>query len=80
MPPILAAVGAYLAKNAVQIAFSLAITLLQKSGLLKSWQADGIRAGQVVLQTINSTKTYSNNDQLNPAKSDFPEQIHHNGV
>lgn len=78
--PFIAPVLAYLVKNAVSLAFSLAITLLQKSGILKNWQADGIKAGAIILQTINNTKTYSENDQLNPGKSDFPEQIHHNGV
>ena len=74
-----APIAAYLVKNAAQIAVSLAITLLEKSGYLAKWQATGIRIGTHVLQVVENTKTYSHNDQLDPSKSDFPAEVNSGG-
>ena len=63
----------------VKAGISLAITLLQKSGVISDFEADGIRAGTHVLQAVQNVKTFSNNDQLNPANSDFPSQVHNDG-
>ena len=51
-----AAALAWLAQNGVQLAISIALTLLQKSGLLTKFEADGIKAGTHVLQVVNNLK------------------------
>jgi hypothetical protein len=57
----------------VKFGISLAITLLQKSGAISAFEADGIKAGTHVLAAVKNVKTYSTNDQIHPASSDFPE-------
>jgi hypothetical protein len=64
-----ALIGPYLIKFGI----SLAITLLEKSGVISGFEADGVRAGTHVLQAVENVHTFSNNDQLHPSQSDFPE-------
>jgi hypothetical protein len=51
----------------------LAIALLEKTGVISSLEASGIRAGTHVIQAVENVKTYSE-------PSDFPDQVHKGGV
>lgn len=66
---------AVIAPYLVKFGISLAISLLEKMGVISGFEADGIRAGTHVLQVLKNVKTYSNNDQLNPENSDFPVEV-----
>ena len=52
---------------------SLAIYILQKTGVLNEAEVVGIKAGTHVLQAVESIKTYS-------APSDFPDESTRQGV
>lgn len=58
---------AIIAPYIVKTAISLAITLLQKSGVLNRFEADGVRFGTHVIQATKVEDTY-------------PEEVHRNGV
>jgi hypothetical protein len=70
-----AIIGPYVIKFGI----SLALSLLQRTGLINAFEADGVRAGTHVLQAVENVKTYSTNDQLNPSKSDFPDNARNAG-
>ena len=61
---------AIIAPYLIKAGISLAITLLEKSGVLSGIEADGIRAGTHVLQAVSNLKTYD----------EYPDQIHKDGV
>ena len=79
MPALLVALWVAVRPLLFKAAISVGITLLEKSGTLSTFQADMVRAGEHVITTVESVKTYSNNNQLDPAKSDFPAQVHNEG-
>jgi hypothetical protein len=58
----------------VKFGISLAVSLLQKTGVINRFEADGIKAGTHVLMAVKNVKVYSTNDQLNPSDSDFPAE------
>ncbi len=70
---------AVIAPYLVKFGISLAITLLEKSGVISGLEADGVRAGTHVLQAVENVKTFSDNDQLNPSQSDFPDNARNGG-
>jgi hypothetical protein len=49
---------AVVAPYLIKFGISLAITLLQKTGVISGLEADGVRAGTHVLQAVNNLKTY----------------------
>ena len=49
---------AVVAPYLVKLGISLAVTLLEKSGAISEFEADGVRAGTHVLAAVNNLKTY----------------------
>jgi hypothetical protein len=52
-----AAVLAWLIAKGPQIAVSLAITILEKTGAISTLQADGVRVGTHVIRAVENLKT-----------------------
>ena len=56
-----------------KLLFNLLITILQKTGVLTKIEAVAVKDGDNFLRVVDHLKTYS-------APSDFPSEIHQNGV
>ena len=50
---------ALIAPYLIKVGVSLAITLLEKTGVITSFEADGIKAGTHVIQAVENLKSYA---------------------